>query len=539
MRRLWTVLSLVVAAVMVVATACGPTPTEAPVEEEKPTAAAETSEEAETSGEGGPQRGGTLRIALEAEPDNLDPHFLIQTSSMRVMEMMYSTLLHLGPDMDISPDLATDWEVSEDGTTFTFNLREGVKFWCNGREMVAEDVKYSLDRLSDPDGGSPWNYAWGALDRIEVVDDYTVRIVMTEPSAQLLAQIATPWTAIVPKEVVEENGGSLKTTACGTGPFELVEWEPYQHIKMERNEDYYNPDLPYLDELMWVPIEDEATRAQQMMSGEMDMDLVAPPKSISTYENASNIKLVSGPVCSYFYIGLNANREPFSDVRARQAVAWALDREEILEAVAFGQGTALKGGLIGPDTFWAYSDITVYPEPDLEKARELLAEAGYEDGVEVDLVCRAESVYEDQAQMIKAQLEEAGFTVNINAMEQGAVTQKVWSEGDFDMTPTRWGTWVDPDDFLYGEFHTEGSWNPYGCGTAEIDALLEKGRREMDPEERKKIYKEAERLIAEHACYVLEYRPYQYAAVQDYVMGFQHETGNTRLSIRETWIAEK
>ncbi|MBC8492526.1 MAG: ABC transporter substrate-binding protein [Chloroflexi bacterium] len=485
-----------------------------------------------------PRRGGTLRIGLMDEPDNLDPHYLLSTASMRVMEVMYSTLVRLDENMDFEPDLATAWEASEDGTTYTFHLRRGVKFWCNGREMVADDVKYSIERLSDPDGGSPWNYAWGDLDRIEVIDDYTIRVVMSKPSAQTVAQIATSWTAIVPKEFVEEHDGSLKTAACGTGPFKLVEWIPYQHIKLARNEDYYDPELPYLDELIWIPIQDETTRSQQVLAGELDVDLQVSPKFLSSYETASNIKLVSGPVCSYSYLSLNAAREPFDDQRVRQAVAWAIDREEIIEVIAFGQGTPLKGGLIGPETHWAYADIVVYPEPDLDKARQLLAEAGYPDGLEVECLSVGGTVHEDICTIVKDQLAEVGIDVQISAMESGAVSQKFWTEHDFDFRATRWGTWIDPDDFVYGEFHTKGGWNPGSCGYEELDKLLDEARAVVDREERKLLYKEIDRLIAEDACYVLLYREIRNAGVQNYVMGFKHEAGNTQLSIRDTWLAE-
>ena len=471
-----------------------------------------------------------LRIGLNAEPDNLDPHLLVQTESMRVMEQMYSSLLRLSATLEIQPDVAEEWSVNDEGTVFTFKLREDVYFH-NGRQVTADDVKFSIERVVDPDVGSPWSYLFGDLDTVAVVDEFTVEIVMKEAAAHVLAALATPFVSIIPEEATADEG--LRTQGVGTGPFKFVEWVPGQHIVLEKNADYHHEGLPLLDELRWVFVEDPTSRVQQVMSGTVDLDIDAPLESITAYRGDDNIEVLGGEVVSYYLLGINSAREPFDDVRVRQALAWAVDREEIVDVAARGFGSPLFGGPL-PSNHWAYSGVEIYTAPDAERAKELLAEAGYPDGITLELLTRPGE--EGIAQVVEQQLAAAGITATINRVEAGAFNQRVWTEGDFDVVCSRWGTMIDPDDFFI-HFQTDGGWNPYGFGHPGIDDLILQGRRVMDQDERKTIYGELEALVAEQVPYVFLYRPERFAAFGDSVEGLQHEAANTRLSLRETKVS--
>ena len=481
-----------------------------------------------------PQAGGSLRIALAHEPDSLDPHYLLTTEAFRIVEQLYSTLVSLDKDMNIVPDVAEEWTVNADATKFDFKIRQGVTFH-HGRELEAADIEYTARRLAD---GSPYEYIFRDLDEISVPDASSITFTFTRPAAHFLAAMAPRWTGIVAKEIVEEQGlDGMKTSASGTGPFKLVEWNPQQQVVIARNENYYESPLPYLDEIVWTPIEDEVSRVNQVVSDTMDLDIDGPGKLFETYKSTAGLELLEGPVCSFVYCGFNAARQPFDSAAARQAVAWAVDRQQIVDLVAGGHGVPMNGGPIGPESHWAYNGLDIYPAPDLEKAKSLLAEAGIAEGTEVTLVTAAGTTFADIAQVLQQQLVPLGLTVKIEAIEGGAANARVFDEHDFDLTVRRWGTMIDPNDFTGEFFYSEGAYNFGQLKDPQTDALLDEGIATPDLEERKAIYREIEQyLAAETVPYAFLYRPTIYAAYNARVNGLQHETANTRISLKEVWL---
>lgn len=481
-----------------------------------------------------PQAGGTLRLALAHEPDSLDPHYLLTTEAFRIVEQLYSSLVSLDKDMNIVPDVAEDWTINADATRFDFKIRQGIAFH-HGREVEAADVEYTARRLAD---GSPYEYIFRDLDEILVPDSSSISFTFTRPAAHFLAAMAPRWTGIVAKEIVEEQGlAGMKTSASGSGPFKLVEWSPQQQVVVARNENYYESPLPYLDEIIWTPVEDEVSRVNQVTSGTMDLDIDGPGKLFETYATAPEMQVLEGPVCSFLYCGFNAARPPFDKAQARQAVAWAIDRQQLVDFTASGHGVPIAGGPIGPESHWAYNGLEIYTAPDPEKAKALLAEAGVAPGTEVVLVTTAGSVWADIAQVLQQQLAPIGLNVRIEAIEGGAANTRVFDEHDFDLTTRRWGTMIDPNDFTGEFFYSEGSYNFGQLKDPRTDELLDEGIAVPDLEERKAIYREIEEyLAAETVPYAFLYRPTVYAAFNSKVKGLQHETANTRLSLKNVWL---
>jgi peptide/nickel transport system substrate-binding protein len=480
------------------------------------------------------RHGGTLRLALALEPDSADPHFLLTTEAFRIVEQIYSTLVVTDNDLNIEPDIAETWEINDDATHFRFDLRSGVMFH-HGRELVADDVAYSARRLAD---GSPYEYIFIGLEEINVIDDYAIEFDFSESAAHFLASMTPRWTAIVAEETVEEGGETgLQTLASGTGPFKLVDWNPMQQVIVERNDDYFEDDLPYLDEIIWTPVPDETSRVNQVVSGTMDLDIDGPARLYGTYESAPDIEIIEGPVVSFVYAGMNTTRAPFDQVEVRQAVAWAINRQEIVDLAANGRGVPLTGGFIGPDGHWAFSDLEVYPEPDLDRARELLEEAGVTDEIEVELVTVAGTTFANIAQVIQQQLEPLGIRVRIEALESGAANDRVFSTGEFDMTVRRWGTMIDPHDFTGEFFYSHGAYNFPGLDDQELDALLDSGIATPDLDERRAIYREIEEyLVQDVVPYVFLYRPTTYAAFHSEVQDLEHESANSRISLKHVWL---
>lgn len=481
-----------------------------------------------------PKTGGKLIVTDLSFPSakTLDPHIASAAGSMRYIENMYNGLLRYKDDSygEVECDLAKEYTVSEDGKIYTFKLHEGVKFH-NGDELTAEDVKYSIERIIDSEiRASHFN----DVEKIEALDDYTVVITLKNPVAPFETFLAYPMNAIVNKNIVDKNNGSLDNVDAGSGAFKLKEWKKDQHLILEKFDDYFEEGLPYLDEVVLKPIPDETARNTALRNKEVDMILQITPKDSMQLENEKDIVVDSVSGTWWEYLGINTTKEPISNKKVRQAIAWALDREMINKAVKFGKGTVLTGGPIPPG-HWAYGDLNMYDKQDYDKAKELMKEAGYENGFDISLIVLPQKMQLDASQIIKQQLKEIGINVKVNSLESSVYFEKLGSF-DFDMTVIGWVGFVDPDEFLYNIFYTEGKWNQQGYSNPEVDKLLGKGRITVDKEERKEIYKEAQRLIAEDVPMAFLYvNPQMSAYVKD-VKGFSVDPTVTTKSFRKTWL---
>jgi peptide/nickel transport system substrate-binding protein len=480
-----------------------------------------------------PKPGGTLNAAMQVDVLSLDPHFVSSYSSTLVIEQVYNGLIQLDENANVLPDLAESWTISDDGLIYDFKLRQGVMFH-NGRALTSDDVVYSLNRIKDPNAGSPQGYLLADVATIEAPTPDSVRITMTKPFAALLIQLSSTM-AIVPKEEVEKNG-DLSKTAVGTGPFTFVEFIPNTHTKLAKNPNYHEEGLPYLDDLIWTPISDDPTRTANIKTSSVDFADQIPQQDIESLSNESGVVLASGPSTLHDYLMFNCAREPFSDVRVRQAIAKAIDRNLMTETILFGYGKAIDGGPI-PEWSWAYADLHVYPEPDIEGAKALLAEAGYPDGLSLTIGAGSDYALQVQAaEMLKDQLKQIGVDVTPNPQEWGTYIDAVFTNRDFDAAIIGWIGAIDPDDWLYARFHTGEQYNVVGYSNPEVDRLLEEGRALVDQAERKARYNQAEQLIVTDAPYAFFYLYDQYEALRDYVKGYAHMPNNSKLTFKRTWL---
>ena len=466
--------------------------------------------------QGEPQYGGTLRAAFQNEWAGLDPHTSSSYSSYQILNNVLEGLTFYDDDMNLVPWLAESWEQSEDGLTWTFKLRQGVQF-SNGREMTAEDVKWSFERLIDPATGSGNAARVGPPDtKIEVIDDYTVAITHPEPYGIFPQSLGFDKSSgIMAKESLEDDGTVM--VPIGTGPFAISEVEGTTRLVLTKNENYWQEGLPYLDEIVIEPIPDDTVRETALRGGEVDWILAIAPQNFDSLDEDPNIVVATAPQLSYDYIGINLTREPFSDVRVRQAIAFALDREQLCEAGFFGLCTPIQGPT-GPGSPW-YFDYAPYGR-DVERAKELLTEAGYPDGFEMELlptVQYGETVR--AAQVLQAQLAEIGITATINAPE--------WSEwldleGNFnyDAYLCNWNGLIDADQYYYLQHHTGLVFNFTGFSDPEFDALVEEGRSISDFDQRYQIYEQANKLLVDEAPYVYMYNKEEIRAYSPTVQGF-------------------
>ena len=292
-----------------------------------------------STGTGQPKRGGTLVLARSGEVTNLDPHKVPAFTSARVFELVYSYLMRLDENLGVQPDLAESVPTtSADGKQVTVKLRKGVKFQ-NGDPLTSADVKYTFDRIIDPKTAAVARSFFTDVDTITAPDDATVVFNLKNPNAALLAYMAHPNTGIVSKKIGEANADlSKKETAIGSGPFKLAEWVPDNFMRFEANKSYYVEGQPYLDGIRINVVPDETGLTAALRTKAADMAIVTDARVARTLRAETGITLSAKPSLSYNLLFVNTKRKPFDNVKVRQAIAYAIDRKAIIDAVAFGEG---------------------------------------------------------------------------------------------------------------------------------------------------------------------------------------------------------
>ncbi len=465
-----------------------------------------------------PQKSDTLTIGVSQEAVGLDPHIVTAFSSMRRIDLLYSRLVRLDENMKVVPDLAESWEIPNN-VTYIFHLREGVKFH-NGREVVADDVKYSLERVLDPSTASPGRSYISSIKDIEVVDTYTVKITLEAPLASLLDALTSNNISIVPKEAVEEYG-NLQRVAVGTGPYMLKEWVADNSMTLVKNPEYFVEGMPATDSIVFKVIPEEASLYAGVRSGNLDMATINDGATIRQAKTDKNVVVMSKPGMNVRVFSFNNKKPPFDDVRVRQAVALALDRTEILSMAEYGMGAA-TGPLPISASYWAIApDKLPLGRPDYDRAKQLLADAGYPEGFSFDIVCS--STYEgglDVAQVVQSQLKNIGVTADLDVIEWGNYIDR-WVKRDFSAMVELRGGSAEPDRFLYRSLHSTGGVNNFQFADAEVDALLEQGRAQTDPAERKATYDEVQKQLSEKAPLVFLYSPNENQVLSPSVEGFK------------------
>ncbi|MUV36724.1 Periplasmic oligopeptide-binding protein [Lentibacillus sp. JNUCC-1] len=478
----------------------------------------DTAEDSTSSNEKG--EGGDLVISIGADVVSLSTQGSNDIPSGNVAVNLYETLTTMDDNQEIQPGLAKDWEEVDD-TTWDFHLKEDIKFH-DGAEFNAEAVKKTFDRLMDDEIGSPRAFLLKAVESVEVKDDYTVRINLEYPYAPLLANLSHIGTAIMSPEVIEkdyaqmEEGGDvdayINKHPAGTGPFKFKEWVPGDKVVITKNGDYWGEPAK-LDTATFQVVSEQSTRLAQLDTGEADVADAIGPNNVSRMENTEGVHLLQEPSVSLSYIGFNVQKEPFDDVKVRKAVSMAINKESIIEGVYNGVGIPAKGPL--PPNVFGYDDSLDGFDYDLEKAKELLAEAGYEDGFKTTIWTNDNEQRVDTAITVQSQLKEIGIEVQIEELEWGAYLERT-ANGEHDMFVLGWvvGT-MDADYGLYPLFHSDslgGPGNRTFLQNEEIDELLAEARRETDSDKRKELYSQAQEKL-------IELSPMVYLTHKEYLLG--------------------
>ncbi len=465
-------------------------------------------------GEGGGGAGGAvLTAAIAGEPDQLDPHKTTAYFSFQVLENVFDTLVEPDDNLEMQPALAESWETSDDQLTWTFKLRDGVR-WHDGSEFTSEDVVYTLRRIIDEELGNAYRLA--AVETIEAPDPTTVVITVSQPAANLLAALGGyKGMAIVQKANVDS--GDITRQPIGTGPFKVGNYAAGQNITLEANPDFWGG-APDLGGVTFRFISEGNTAQTALTNGEIHWTDSFEPQQLQPLEANDNVTVGNVPSSDYWYITMNQQSEPWGRVEARQAVAYAIDRAAIVQAVSFG--TAAENQLAIPRESTWYVEHNPF-RTDLDRARELLG-----DGPGGPVRFLATSEYPETVtvgQILADVLRPLGFELRIETVDFATWLDRQ-SAGEWDMLMLGWLGNIDPNDFYYNQHHSGGSNNHQGYANPRVDQLLDEGAAETDQDRRKQIYGDAAKIIADECSYIYLYNPAVLQAWRNDVTGYETRT---------------
>ena len=448
-----------------------------------------------------------LKYGTDTWPAGFDPHTISAIAATRVFNQVYEPLLTFNKDMTFGGVLAESWE-NPDDVTYVFHLRHGVKFH-NGREMTSADVVYSFDRILGKTEygdigalGSSASY-FGGVESVEALDDYTVKFTLSAPNAAFMAGMTSSYGAIVCREVVEANGGSLSSVdaMCGTGPFKYSESIVDNHITLVKNEDYWKENAPKLDGITFYLLGDESARLAALRTGDINLCSLSA-MNLADVERDANIKVISYQSNDYTYLGFNLSSEKLQDKRVRQAMSLAVDRDMIIDYVYNGEATVstFVAPAMGHWVWDAVKESPLYTQ-NIEEARKLMEEAGYskDNRLSITMAAGLLDSIRDTAVVLQQQLKEIYIDVTISNLESGEYVD-IWKkmstpEAGFDTMCGQNGSGTDPNRAVSFFFSSTGNANVWGYKNDRVDELCALGITTTDEETREGYYKEAQQLI--------------------------------------------
>jgi len=480
------------------------------------------------------QPAGTLVVGLVAEPVNLDPAQVTDLNSNRVGRRIVETLVTF-PDesTQVVPGLAESWAISKDGLKYTFKLRKGVSFH-DGTPLNAEAVKFSIERQIIPEhpfnklGKYPFaNYFFGNVKAVEAVDPQTVEFILKEPRASFLAVLTAGAASIVSPTAVRKLGVDYPLTPVGTGPFKFVAWDRGQRVVLEKNAGYWKHPVK-IDRVIYRPIVEGQARLTELLTGALDLIVDTPPDFVPQLESNPKVMVLKQVGVHVWYLGINNQKKPFDDKRVRQALNYAvINKEALVRDVLKGTGSFSRGPVL-PNTWGADAALKAYPY-DPERAKKLLAEAGYPSGFSTTLwVPESGSGMQLPVAMstvIQSNLKAVGVNVALQTMEWGAYLAKLRTK-EQDLFALSWMAGnEDPDLVMYPLLHSS-QWTPNGPNRAlykneKYDELLHQARLTTDQKKRAELYREAQRILVDDAPWVFVDHEIQTAAHARRVQGFK------------------
>lgn len=467
-----------------------------PQSQDKTEASQGFSETVENAG----SEGKTLSVALSSNIGGLDPKATVDRYSANVYGCIYETLLVYDDNGNIVPNTIVDSYEQIDDITYNFKLKQGVQFH-NGEVLKAGDVKFSLERGIN----TSMNYLVGDIDNVKVIDDYQFNIILKSGSGAFPAGLTTPQTGILNEKTVNEEGEAYQIHPVGTGPYKFKSWKQGVSVTLDLNDDYHGT-LPYFKEIVFYEIADDTTRANQLEVNKVNAAILAST-DITRFQGDNNYQVISADTFGLIYFGMNYNSEKTKDLKVRQAIAYAINTEAITKAAYFGYADTATS-ILSPNL--AYSDADKIPsnEYNPEKAKVLLAEAGYEnEKLRLTLVIDTRSDVTSVGTMIKSFLTDAGIDCEVATGDKTSMSGSYYADGtNYDIFV---GTWYcatpDVNSQIFTTFYSSNNGATGGyvwMHDEEIDALIEKARESVDNVERQKLYSELQTFVYENKWWV-------------------------------------
>lgn len=471
---------------------------------------------------GQPAYGDTLVEGSIGEPSILIPMLAGDSASHNVSGMIFNGLVKYDTDLSVIGDLAESWDISRDGLVITFHLRKGVK-WSDGVEFTAGDVLFGYKTIIDEKTPTAYSEDFKQVKKAEVPDRYTFRVTYDKPFAPAL----TSWgnLVVLPRHLLEGKDitkSELTRNPVGLGPYKLGKWTQGQELVLDSYREYFEG-RPYIDHVIYRIIPDPATMFMELKAGGVDMMALTPVQYTKQTDSdffRKNFQKFRYPVFSYTHMAFNLKHPYFKDKRVRQAIAYGIDKAEIVDVVLFGLGNPATGPYV-PNT-WPYNPNVKKYYYDPQKAVELLREAGWQDSDGDGILDKdgrpfiftiftnmGNSLRMNTATIIQWRLAKIGIKVEIKALEWSTFVNQFIDKRRFEAVILGWSIGLDPDqyDIWHSSKTKEKEFNFVGYNNPEVDALLERGRRTFDLEERKKAYFRIQEILAEEVPYIFLYVP--------------------------------
>jgi peptide/nickel transport system substrate-binding protein len=531
-------LALVLTAVLLLLAACGggtetdtddnePESTEAAAEPTEASMEA-TPEEMEETEEEATTRDGVLRVAMQ--PIVLtDPAFISSDSEVLVANHVYDYLVDVDAQSNPAPRLATSWESSDDGLTYVFTLAEGVS-WHDGSPFSAADVVWTFDRLRDSSLELPTADLYANIASIEATGDLEVTFTLSEPNPFFLYDLSDNHALVLKADTADPAEFN------GTGPFVVTEYSPEDRIVMEANENYFVEGQPRLAGLEIIFFNDEAASVDALRSNQVDLVMRMSTPLFTSLQGEPGIVTIDIPTNGFDLVRLRSDREPGNDPRVVEALKLATDREAIFQLVQQGYGAVGRDSPIGPLYTSYYSEGTEIPARDVEAARALLEEAGYGDGLDLELHTPDTGGRPDLAVVLKEQWAEAGINVEVIVEPESVYYgDNGWLEVDLGITG--WGSRPYPQFYLDTMLKCEAEWNEAHFCDPELDALIDTAGSTLDEEARIEAYSEIQRLLIERGPVIIPYYFAQFAAISDQFEGFELKAFAGRTDFRNVSLS--
>lgn len=471
----------------------------------------ETSSTANTSSEGTPTSGGSVVFGMTQDLVSLDPHQITDAGTRSVVFNIYEGLVKPTSTGDLEPAIAEDYTISEDAKTYTFTLRDGVTFH-DGNAVTAEDVKYSIERYAEIQGES--SAFSSLLDKVVIDDEKTVTITLKEGYSEFLADLTL---AVIPASNEDPEGNPV-----GTGPFKFESYTPGQELVLAKNENYWQSGVPYLDGATFKIIADTDTAFTQLQAGTIDILNYLTTAQVQTLEQMSGdqFEIVEGNMNLVHAMFLNNDYEPLSNVQVRQALCYAVNRDEINQFLFNGKSKLIGSHMIPSLATWYEPSVENMYEYNVDKAKELLAEAGYADGFDLEIsVPSSYSQHVDTAQIIVDQLSKVGINATIKKVEWSTWLEDVYSNRNYQATVIGFDGTLAPNDWLK-KYASDASNNIANYSNEDYDKTLEEALAAVDTDAKASLYKELQINLAENAASVYIEDPADFVAVNGEFGGY-------------------